>query len=122
MLHALHSRQTVYESLFRGQTSTAYESYLQMHSSCGIQHYVVNLMLYLRTIKDKYIEIYNKFISQLSIYTKAVRILAKDYLPISFITPLKLQEIIDSIKEMLTETNPNYDIVIKGLHLYYDMN
>ena len=62
-VHALHSRQTLYENLFAGMTSAAYKSYLQMHGSCGIQHYAVNLMLYLRTIKDKYIEIYNEFIS-----------------------------------------------------------
>ena len=41
--------------------------------------YTINSMLYLHTIKDKYIEIYNKFISQLWIYAKAVRILAKEY-------------------------------------------
>ena len=37
------------------------------------------------------------------------------------ITPFKLQEILNSIKETLTKTNPDYDIVIKRLHLYYDM-
>ena len=78
-------------------------------------------MLYLWTIKDKYIEIYNEFISQLWIYAKAVRILAKGYLPISLITPLKLQEILDLVKETLIKSNPDYDIVIKRLHLYYDM-
>ena len=78
-------------------------------------------MLYLRTIKDKYIEIYYEFISQLHIYTKAVRILAKDYLPILLITPLKLQEILNLVKETLTKSNPDYDIVIKRLHLCYDM-
>ena len=72
-------------------------------------------------IKDKYIKIYNEFISQLRIYAKAVRILAKGYLPILLITPLKLQEILDSVKETLIKTNPDYDIVIKRLHLYYDM-
>ena len=72
----------------------------------------------MRTIKDKYIVIYNEFISQLHIYSKAVRIWAKGCLPISLITPLKLQEIINSVKEMLTKTNPDYDIVIKRLHLY----
>ena len=64
-------------------------------------------MLYFRTIKHKYIEIYNEFISQLHIYTKAVRILAKGYLPILLVTPLKLQEILNFIKEMLTKTNPD---------------
>ena len=50
-----------------------------------------------------------------------VRILAKGYLPISLITPLKLQEILKSVKDTLTKTNPDYDIVIKRLHLYYNM-
>ena len=72
-------------------------------------------------IKDKYIEIYNEFISQLHIYAKTVRILAKGYLPILLITPLKLQEILNFVKDTLTKTNLDYDIVIKRLHLYYDM-
>ena len=55
-----------------------YEFYSQMHKAQGIKHYAINSLLYLRTIKDKYIEIYNKFISQLHIYAKAVRTLAKD--------------------------------------------
>ena len=78
-------------------------------------------MVYLRLIKDKYIEIYNEFISQLRIYIKAVRSLAKGYLPIVLITPLKLQEILNSVKDTLTKTNPDYDIIIKRLHLYYNI-
>ena len=58
---------------------------------------------------------------QLRIYAKAVRVLAKGYLPISLVTPLKLQEILDPVKETLIKTNPDYDIMIKGLHLYYDI-
>ena len=61
-VHTLHSRQTMYESLFEGRTSVAYENYSQMHGEQGIKHYAINSMLYLRTIKDKYIEIYNEFI------------------------------------------------------------
>ena len=96
-LHVLHSRQSSYESLFAGKTSAAYEFYLQINGKWGIQHYAINLTLYLRTIKDKYIEIYSEFISQLHMYA----ILAKGYLLISLITPSKLQEILNSIKEML---------------------
>ena len=72
-------------------------------------------------IKDKYIEMYNKFISQLHNYAKAIRILAKGYLPISLVTSLKLKEIFASVKETLIKTTPDYDIVIKQLHLYYDI-
>ena len=35
--------------------------------------------------------------------------------------PYKLQEILNSVKETLTKSNPDYDIVSKRLHLYYDM-
>ena len=89
-VHIQHSRQTLYENLFAGKTSAGYEYYSQMYGEQGIQHYAINSMLYLRMIKDKYIEI---FFLQLHIYSKEVRFLAKGYLPILFITPLKLQEI-----------------------------
>ena len=52
-VHALHSRQTLYKSLFTGRTSAAYS---QMYSKWVLQHYVINSMLHLKTIKDKYIE------------------------------------------------------------------
>ena len=84
-----------------------------MHGECGIQHYAVNSMLYLRMIKDKYIEMYNEFISQPHKYAKAIRILAKGYIPISLITPLKLKESLASVNETLTKTHQDYDIVIK---------
>ena len=79
MVHALHSRQTMNKTLFAGRTSTTHEYYSQMHGEEVKQHYAIDSMLYLRTIKDKYIEIYNEFISQLHVYVKVVRILAKTY-------------------------------------------
>ena len=57
--------------------------YLALHSQSNV---------IFATIKDTYVEINNKFIFQLQINAKAVRILAKDYLPISLITPFKLKE------------------------------
>ena len=116
-IHILHSRQSMYEKLFAGQITKAYEYYYQMYVDCGIQHYTINSMLCLRMIKDKYIELYNKFISQLHNYAKAIRILAKRYLPVS----LELKEILALVKETLIKTNPDYDIVLKRLHLYYNM-
>ena len=66
----------MYEKLFAGQITQAYEYYSQMHGDHGIQHYAINSMLYLRMIKDKYIEMYKEFISQLHIYAKAIRIIS----------------------------------------------
>ena len=64
-VYALHSREFMYEKLFAGQLTQAYECYSQMHGDHGIHHYAINSMLYLRMTKDKYIEMYNKFISHL---------------------------------------------------------
>ena len=55
------------------------------------------------------------------IYTSAIRILAKGYLPHTLVTPLKLQEILKNVKTTLQMTNPEYDLVIDRLHPYYDM-
>ena len=65
MVQVIHSRQSLIEGLFTGQWVAAYETYSQMHEAHSIQHYAINSMLYLHTIKDKYIGIYNKFILQL---------------------------------------------------------
>ena len=80
-VHALYSRWTLYEGLFAGQTLTAYKAYFQMYGACRIQHYVVNVMLYLQMKKDKYIEIYNEFILQLQICAKAVKFWSKVICP-----------------------------------------
>ena len=42
-------------------------------------------------------------------YTKVIRILAKGYLSISLITPLKLQEILNVVKRVIRKSNPDYD-------------
>ena len=54
---------------------------------------------------------------QLSIYANVVRTLAKGFLTISLITPLKVEEILNIVRK----TNPDYDLVIKRLYLYYDV-
>ena len=55
---------------------------------------------------------YKEFIMQLCMNFKAIRILAKGYLPICLISLTKLQEILTT----LCKTNPDCDLVIKRLH------
>ena len=87
----------------------------------GIQHYPINSLLYIRTVKEKYVLLYKEFIMQLHTYANAIRILAKRYLPISLITVLKLKEILNTVRNTVRKTNQDYDVVIKRLYLYYDM-
>ena len=54
-------------------------------------------------------------------YVSAVKVLAKGYLSNTLINPAKLQEILTEVKKMLQTTNPEYDLVLDRVHLYYDM-
>ena len=90
-------------------------------NSLGLHHYSIKSLLYLRTVQVKYIALYRELITKLHIYAWAIRILAKGYLPISLVTPSKLREIPNDVKTALWKANPDYDLVIDRLHLYYNM-
>ena len=72
-------------------------------------------------MQDEYIALYRELLTQLCVYTSAIRILAKAYLPIFLATPSKLREILIEVKTAIQKTNPDYDLVIDRLHLYYNM-
>ena len=73
---------------FTGQHSPSIFRTLYAHS-LGLYHYSINSLLYLRTIQDKYIALYRELITQLHIYTSAIRILAKGYLPNTLISKIR---------------------------------
>ena len=54
-------------------------------------------------------------------YANVITIPSKGYLTISLLPPMKLQEILNEVIKAIQISNPDYDIVIKRLHLYYDM-
>ena len=49
-------------------------------------------------LREKYVKMHVEFIMQLCMYTKVIRILYKDYLPIAHIPTSKLQEILNAVK------------------------
>ena len=114
----MHSSTMEINKLFVGQLNTAYTWYINTPDT---HHYAIESLFYVRTIIDKYIQMYREFITRLCIHAKAIRILAKVYPLISLITAIKLNEILDTVKTSTQKTNPDYDLVIKRLHLYYDM-
>ena len=83
--------------------------------------YSICTLLFLTTIKEKYVRMYERFIAELKSYSKAIHILSKGYLPISLIPPCKLETILQQIKAALAKNNKNYDLVLNRLYLYYDM-
>ena len=118
-LHHIHNTSS-HERLFAGKQNSLTLRSLYANS-LGLHHYSINSLLHLRTVQDKYIALYRELITQLNIYATSIRILAKGYLPISWVTPSKLREILSDVKTAIWKTNPDFDLVIGRLHLYYNM-
>ena len=119
-VHGIHNTTSSHENLFAGQQRSLTLRSL-FANTLDLQHYSINSLLYLRTVQDKHISLYKELVTQLCIYSTAIRVLAKGYLPISLITPLKLKEILSEVEIAIRKTNPDYDLVIETLHLYYNM-
>ena len=64
---------------------------------------------------------YERFLNQLRQYPQAIRVLSKGYLPITLLSPSKLNIILQRVRETVQKENKGYDILIKRLYLYYDM-
>ena len=119
-VHNIHNTTSLHERLFAGQHSPSIFRTLYA-PSLGLHHYSINSLLYLRTIQDNYIILYRELITQLCTYPSPIRTVAKGYLPNTLITPVKLKEILNEVRKTLQITNPDYDLIIDRLHLYYDM-
>ena len=66
----------------------------------GIQHYAINSLLFLTTVREKYVKMYERFLNQLSQYSQAITILSKGYLPITLLSASKLNVILQKVREL----------------------
>ena len=110
IVHKLHNRTTWNEKLFSGKIENWYNYY---SSSSGMQHYAINSLLFLTTVREKYVQMYKRFLNQLRQYSQAIRVLSKEYLPITFLSPSKLNIILQNVRETVQKENKDYDILIK---------
>ena len=119
-VHEIHNTTSSHEKIFAGEHNHSIFNILYAHS-LGLQHYSTSSLLYLRIVQDKYVALYMELITQLCTYVSVVRVLVKGYLPNTLIKPAKLQEVLSEVKKTIQITNPDYDLVLDRLHLYYDM-
>ena len=87
MVHKMNNRSVWYERLYAGHVNKWFEMYSASQSA---NYYAIHSLLYLRTIQEKYIKMYERFVNQLKEYSQAIRILLKGYLPISLFTAFKM--------------------------------
>ena len=94
------------------------------HKLVDIQNefdYSIDAIYFLTTVKEKYVRMYKKFITELRSYSKAIGVLTKGYLPINLITPSKLKAILKQVQIGMGKTNQDYELVLNRLYLYYNM-
>ena len=72
-------------------------------------------------VGEKYVKMYERFTEELKMYSKAIRVLSKGYLPISLLPPSKLEKILKEVRIAIAKSNKDYDLVLTRLYLYYGM-
>ena len=106
------------ERTFAGKLTQMYQFYLNEE---GAHNFAIHSILFLTTVRKKYVKMYERFIAELKTYSKVIRILSKDYPPIYLLPPSKLDKILKEVRKAITKSNKNYDLVLTRLYLYYDM-
>ena len=106
------------ERTFAGKLNQIYQAYLNEEDA---HNFALNSILFLTTMREKYVKMYERFIEELKVYSKAITILSKGNLPIYLLSPSKLEKILSEVKKVITKSNKDYDLVLTRLYLYYDM-
>ena len=86
----------------------------------GMHNYAINSVLFWTTVQEKYVKMYERFIEELKLYSRAIRVLSKGYLPISLLPPPKLEKILKEVRIAIAKSNKDYNLVLTRLYLYYD--
>ena len=117
-VHRMQNFITWNEKTFAGKLHDWMELYAQ---DKGMHNYAINSILFLTTVREKCVKMYERFIEELKLYSKAIRVLSKGYLPIFLLPPSKLENILKELRIAIAKSNKDYDLVLIRLNLYYDM-
>ena len=117
-IHRMQNFTTWNEKTFAGKFHDWMEIYSQDE---GMHNYAIHSVLFLTMIREKYVKMYKRFIEELKLYSTAIRVLSKGYLPISMLPLSKLQKILNEVRVAIAKSNKDYDLVLTRLYLYCDM-
>ena len=73
----------------------------------GVHNNAINSVLFLTTVQEKYVKMYDRFLEELKLYSRAIRVLSKGHLK--------------EVRIAITKSNKDYDLVLTRLYLYYGM-
>ena len=76
-VHKMQNTTTWKERTFAGKFKQMCQLYMNEE---GMHHFAINSVLFLTTVREKYVKMYTRFIEELKTYSKAIQILSKGYL------------------------------------------
>ena len=120
LIDTVHRKQnftTWNERTFAGKLPDWMEVYTQDE---GVHNYAIHSILFLMTIREKYVKMYERFLEELKLYSRLIRVLSKGYLPISLLPPSNLEKILKVVRAAIVKSNKDYDLVLTRLYMYYD--
>ena len=77
-VHNMQNATTWTERTFAGKLNQIYQVYLNEE---GAHNFAINSILFLTTVREKYVKMYGRFIEELKVYSKAIRIFQKATCP-----------------------------------------
>ena len=77
--------------------------------------------LYIQSLREKYIRLYEALVTELKLLLRSIAILSKGYLPPQLFPPTTLVEISQKAITMIKTKNPDYVLALPHITDYYDM-
>ena len=109
------------EKLLLGKDHTVATQQFLHSSYTGRLLFAHKLNIYLTSIQETQLRLYDELERVLREFLSAVRILSKGYLPASLFPPTVLHRITSNALQMVQKKNPDYVLTIKHTTEYYDM-
>ena len=109
------------ESLLMGNNPHVTKEQFLHVNSIGRLLFANKLNIYLTTVQETQLRLYDELERVLKIFLAAAETLSKGYLPASLFPPSVLRNITSSALAMVQKKNPDYVLTIKHVTEYYDM-
>ena len=109
------------ETLLLGKDYSVAMQHFLHHSHLGRLIFAHKLSIYLTSVQETQLRLYDELERVLREFLSAVETLSKGYLPASLFPPSVLCRITSNVLKMVQQKNPDYVLTIKHVTEYYDM-
>ena len=119
MFNNIDQRTSTLEYWIEGGHTNMAQSYFSQLT--GPTMYSHQLQLYLNSLEEKYVRLYEALVTELRLLLRSIAILSKGHLPPQLFPPSTLKEISELAIRMIGKENPDYVLALPHITDYYDM-